>query len=305
MKCTACGREIAEGAYFCPECGALVSEKQKKSYDLCPHCGCKTEKGAVYCPSCGGEINQRIIREPIKKKSNAPLIAVIAVLGVMTVAAVTASVFVIRGDSINSDTNSVSIVATVTPAAAASATPIPQTQSVNNSGAIATLAPATMPPTVMPTAASAYSGTHRYEVITSHISWEEAAASAQRRGGHLVTIADSGEFGEITRVLSSPQYSNLKNVWIGACAPAGINTPSKASAYWNSSAASWITGEPFTYASWRHGEPSGYDANMGVEERYLQIFRPKADGGVWSYNDASSDLSEYKSDSLGYMVEYE
>ena len=99
-------------------------------------------------------------------------------------------------------------------------------------------------------------------------------------------------------------YSNVRNVWVGACAPEGYYTHSEALSYWNSSSAKWITGEPFTFARWREGEPSGSDKNTGVAERYIQIFKPKADG-VWSFNDAGDDMRFYKSGSLAYIIEYE
>lgn len=143
---------------------------------------------------------------------------------------------------------------------------------------------------------------HTYEVVVKMCTWETARQEAVSAGGHLVTINDSDEFTKIKNMLDA--YSNVRNVWVGACAPEGYYTHSEALSYWNSSSAKWITGEPFTFARWREGEPSGSDKNTGVAERYIQIFKPKADG-VWSFNDAGDDMRFYKSGSLAYIIEYE
>ena len=143
---------------------------------------------------------------------------------------------------------------------------------------------------------------HTYEVVVKMCTWETARQEAVSAGGHLVTINDSDEFTKIKNMLDA--YSNVRNVWVGACAPEGYYTHSEALSYWNSSSAKWITGEPFTFARWREGEPSGSDKNTGVAERYIQIFKPKADG-VWSFNDAGDDMRFYKPGSLAYIIEYE
>ena len=143
---------------------------------------------------------------------------------------------------------------------------------------------------------------HTYEVVVKMCTWETARQEAVSAGGHLVTINDSDEFTKIKNMLDA--YSNVRNVWVGACAPEGYYTHSEALSYWNSSSAKWITGEPFTFARWREGEPSGSDKNTGVAERYIQIFKPKADG-VWSFNDSGDDMRFYKSGSLAYIIEYE
>lgn len=322
MKCPTCGNDLADDAYFCPECGALVSNNQKKAYDLCPHCACKVEPGAKYCPSCGGAIRQELymqcpychgkvahgaLRCPscgksLKKRGNLSLVIIIIALSLMIAGAAGAAVYLVSIDDIDDPIASTAAPSngTLSSVSASGSTP----------GAIASLAPSPFPspmPTSIPTPILTPTPMkkHRYEVVVSHVSWVDAKAAAENKGGHLVTFSDMSEFNEVIGIISASGHSSLKNVWIGACAPSGLDTPSLASAYWNSSNAYWITGEQFDFAKWRHGEPSGYDANMGVEEQYLQIFRPKADGGEWSFNDASYDLSEYKEGTLGYIIEYE
>lgn len=49
--CTACGKSIAKGSKFCPECGA----KQDVA-SFCPECGAKVSGGAKFCSSCGKKL---------------------------------------------------------------------------------------------------------------------------------------------------------------------------------------------------------------------------------------------------------
>ena len=66
VKCPQCGKEWAEGAKFCPECGTKI-EQLKENEVLCPHCGQKTPRGkfciscgqplANRCPGCGAELS--------------------------------------------------------------------------------------------------------------------------------------------------------------------------------------------------------------------------------------------------------
>ena len=48
VTCSACGAQIAQGAKFCPECGA----KQNVSA-FCTNCGHEIPAGSKFCPECG------------------------------------------------------------------------------------------------------------------------------------------------------------------------------------------------------------------------------------------------------------
>lgn len=50
-KCVKCGATLAEGAKFCPECGA------KQEAKFCPKCGTKVGADAKFCPECGEKLN--------------------------------------------------------------------------------------------------------------------------------------------------------------------------------------------------------------------------------------------------------
>ncbi|MBQ7485733.1 MAG: TM2 domain-containing protein [Oscillospiraceae bacterium] len=51
MVCVSCGKELADGAVFCPSCGA-GQPKMK----LCKHCGQQIDAECVICPKCGRQV---------------------------------------------------------------------------------------------------------------------------------------------------------------------------------------------------------------------------------------------------------
>ncbi|MBR6068423.1 MAG: zinc ribbon domain-containing protein [Bacteroidales bacterium] len=51
MKCTKCNAELAEGAKFCPECGAKI-----EIHIFCANCGTKLGEGAMFCSNCGEKV---------------------------------------------------------------------------------------------------------------------------------------------------------------------------------------------------------------------------------------------------------
>ena len=54
VACKNCGRELNEGAKFCPECGAeVIVEEFSDENQFCPSCGYKMPKGLKFCPECG------------------------------------------------------------------------------------------------------------------------------------------------------------------------------------------------------------------------------------------------------------
>ncbi len=48
MKCTKCGRDLAENALFCPGCGQKREPEPK-----CGNCGETLQKGSAFCAACG------------------------------------------------------------------------------------------------------------------------------------------------------------------------------------------------------------------------------------------------------------
>lgn len=49
--CPACGKKVAGGSKFCPECGAKMPVKK-----FCSACGAKVSETAKFCPECGNKL---------------------------------------------------------------------------------------------------------------------------------------------------------------------------------------------------------------------------------------------------------
>ena len=59
MVCVSCGKEIAEGAAFCPECGATQPRMK-----FCKHCGERIDAECVVCPKCGKQVEELKSAQP-------------------------------------------------------------------------------------------------------------------------------------------------------------------------------------------------------------------------------------------------
>jgi hypothetical protein len=87
---------------------------------------------------------------------------------------------------------------------------------------------------------------HSYRVIARSLSWHEARADAESRGGHLATITSQAELDHVLALGILPDSGSY---WLGATDAASPGT-------WT-----WVTGEPWDYTRWAPGEPN----SVGVE----------------------------------------
>jgi hypothetical protein len=126
---------------------------------------------------------------------------------------------------------------------------------------------------------------HRYEAVSANgITWSEAKAAAEARGGHLATVTSAAENAFIASLV--PDYGTAEfPFWLGGFQPSG----SAPAAGWQ-----WITGESWDYTNWAVGEPS-----IGGE--HVLVFAYFAAGDSW--NNAPDGFSGYGSIG-GYVVEY-
>ena len=144
---------------------------------------------------------------------------------------------------------------------------------------------------------------HRYEVITAggEITWTDARAAAEARGGHLVTITSEEENATVFALINGrmelfqPEGGSggpLLGPWIGGYQPDGSPEPG---GNWQ-----WITGEAFTYVNWSAGEPNNYYATAENKLHYYQM------EGAW--NDLYQDNRNGGGgggNPVAYIVEYE
>lgn len=161
------------------------------------------------------------------------------------------------------------------------------------SAAETTLTPAptapveTAVPTEMPTPTPTPKPEPTYEVVKADVSWADAEAAAEAKGGHLVVI-DSAE--KWTRVAQLADESGLTYVWIGLYRA-------------DSGELAWVKDNIDPVYNWAAGEPSVRDTN-GAAENYVLIAR-RSDG--WYYNDCIGDPAakypQFYGGKTGYIIE--
>ena len=133
--------------------------------------------------------------------------------------------------------------------------------------------------------AAAGGNDHLYEVVANGgITWSEARAAAEARGGHLATATSAAENAFIASLV--PDYGDAEfPYWLGGFQPAGSSPASN----WQ-----WVTGEAWDYTNWAQGEPS-----LGGE--HVLVFAYFAPGDTW--NNAPDGFRGYGGGG-GYVIEY-
>lgn len=142
-------------------------------------------------------------------------------------------------------------------------------------------------PTETPTPTPTPKPEPTYEVVKADVSWADAEAAAEAKGGHLVVI-DSAE--KWTRVAQLADESGLTYVWIGLYRA-------------DSGELAWVKDNVDPVYNWAAGEPSVRDTN-GAAENYVLIAR-RSDG--WYYNDCIGDPTakypQFYGGKTGYIIE--
>lgn len=119
-------------------------------------------------------------------------------------------------------------------------------------------------------------GEHQYKIFYDTLTWEEAKAACEAKGGHLATITSEKE--QYLLELSNDKNQNL---WIGGY--------KNADGQW-----CWVTGEPWEYENWGDGEPNN-SSNVVADENCVAMWPEK-------WNDlANSNTYEQG----GYICEWE
>jgi hypothetical protein len=89
---------------------------------------------------------------------------------------------------------------------------------------------------------------HIYRAVSGSLTWHQAEADAEARGGHLATITSQAELDYILALGILPN----ETYWLGA-------TDEGHEGVWT-----WVTGEPWEFSAWAAGEP-----NNSGPENYL------------------------------------
>jgi hypothetical protein len=115
---------------------------------------------------------------------------------------------------------------------------------------------------------------HCYETFAGDVvTWHEAVAACEARGGYLVTISDADE-NEFVRGLSGGD-------WWGGLSDIGLEGDFI-----------WVNGEPTTYTNWDPGQP---DNNSGFQDCL------RMNSGVWDDDECNAETGR----SFPYICEYE
>ena len=119
-------------------------------------------------------------------------------------------------------------------------------------------------------------GEHQYKIFYDTLTWEEAKAACEAKGGHLATITSEEEQQKLNLY-----NAGNHNLWIGGC--------KNAEGQW-----CWVTGEPWEYENWGDGEPNN-SSNVVEGENCVAMWPEK-------WNDlASGNIYEQS----GYICEWE
>lgn len=145
MKCETCGAMLADGAYFCPECGSLVSSNTNDKNNAntqdgiqtstnspetqtrtdsgqCTKCGAELKPGEKFCSACGHKAEiYATVGETAKKNTSVIVVIVVAFVAVLA-CAVCAAMLVINGGLLKSEPVP-SVQPTASPTALPTATP--------------------------------------------------------------------------------------------------------------------------------------------------------------------------------------
>lgn len=139
-------------------------------------------------------------------------------------------------------------------------------------------------------------GKHRYKTYYDTLTWEEAKAACEAKGGHLATITSEKE--QYLLELSNDKNQNL---WIGGY--------KNADGQW-----CWVTGEPWEYENWGDGEPNN-SSNVVADENCVAMWPEKwndlANGNIYEQSgyicewEATNDESTAEEDGYaGHIYEF-
>jgi len=127
------------------------------------------------------------------------------------------------------------------------------------------------------------SGYGRYSLIgVNSLSWGQAKADAEARGGHLATITSAEEWTRIYQIVGDQTFDNVARAFLGGRQISKANEPAGG---WE-----WITGEPWAYTNFATAQSQ--PDNRGNLEDYLEILG-KREPSPFFWNDHYQNTDHY------------
>lgn len=143
---------------------------------------------------------------------------------------------------------------------------------------------------------------HTYQIVVADVAWTEAYNQARNvENGYLVNI-DSQEEWDLVMQLIQEQGHGDKIFWIGA-----MRKGSSYEYYWIDRDGNSVGGSLNGSSHWLTGEPTYYDDENEIDERYVEMFYSSS-LNQWVWNDTPDDLLSivpYYSGKIAYIIEIE
>ena len=141
---------------------------------------------------------------------------------------------------------------------------------------------------------------HGYRIFNEALTWTEAKAACEAKGGHLATITGKGENYFVKSLIEANPAKDKYHFWLGGTDAAEEGT-------WR-----WITGEAWNYSAWASGQPNNSKEHDPEGQDYLEIYRLPDYGCQWNDepNDGYSPYSPegpdyYSLPYYGYVCEWD
>lgn len=143
---------------------------------------------------------------------------------------------------------------------------------------------------------------HTYDVVVADVTWTDAYQQAKNvPNGYLVTFETQEEMDQVLAQITQEGYEDMIFM-------IGMTRRGDSEDYhWVDAEGDSIGDVLNTNANWLEGEPTLYDEQNSLDERYVDMFYSKS-AGRWVWNDISNDvigLLPYYSGKVAYIVEKE
>lgn len=298
MFCRKCGQEIRQGAKFCVKCGTPVSAQQPT----------QTKKTQTPLPTAAG--SNKAKKE--KKSTGGKGIIIGLICGIVVALAVIVGLLIFYQTSVKEaseekdtkiedewdeeDRNSKNGTEAVILENDTEKTDAEDTKAADTEMA------ASEAEEVAVAEEAQEENIHEYRIVVKDVSWTEAYQEAKRvPNGYLVNIDTEEEWNTILQQIQSEQREKCI-FWIGA-----IRRGNSQDYFWVDAEGNSVGESLNQSTNWLTGEPTYYDSENDMEERYVDMFYSSGENR-WVWNDTPDDLISllsYYSGKVAYIIEIE